>query len=143
MKWGLKEGISIDADSGSPRYVLWCCGGICHEVLTFIQIGCGHTVRLGFFLQDYLHELCTQGSNKILLNTYKSKDILISMSIIRVTNSKSDAMNEICNIARDIFILGLALYLVQKKSDVPSWPTYQPTMSHFSPTMLYLPTYPK
>ena len=44
MKWGLKGGISIDADSGPPRYVLWCCGGICHEVLTFIQIGCGHTV---------------------------------------------------------------------------------------------------
>ena len=44
MKWGLKGGISIDADSGPPRYVLWCCGGICHELLTFIQIGCGHTV---------------------------------------------------------------------------------------------------
>ena len=40
MKWGL----SIDADSGPPRYVLWCCGGICHELLTFFQIGCGHTV---------------------------------------------------------------------------------------------------
>ena len=25
-------------------YVLWCCGGICHQVLTFVQIGCGHTV---------------------------------------------------------------------------------------------------
>ena len=44
MKWGLKGGISIDADSGPPRYVLWCCGGICHQVLTFFQIGCGHTV---------------------------------------------------------------------------------------------------
>ena len=43
-KKGLKGGISIDADSGPPRYVLWCCGGICHEALTFIQIGCGHTV---------------------------------------------------------------------------------------------------
>ena len=31
MKWGLKVGISIDADSGPPRYVLWCCGGICHQ----------------------------------------------------------------------------------------------------------------
>ena len=30
MKWGLKGGISIDADSGPPRYVLWCCGGIWH-----------------------------------------------------------------------------------------------------------------
>ena len=44
MKQGLKGGILIDADSGPPRYVLWCCGGICHQVLTFIQIGCGHTV---------------------------------------------------------------------------------------------------
>ena len=40
----LKGGISIHADFGPPRYVLWCCGGICHEVLTFFQIGCGHTV---------------------------------------------------------------------------------------------------
>ena len=44
MKWGLKGGISIYANSGPPRYVLWCCGSICHEVLTFIQVGCGHTV---------------------------------------------------------------------------------------------------
>ena len=36
----LKGGISIYADFGPPRYVLWCCSGICHEVLTFIQIGC-------------------------------------------------------------------------------------------------------
>ena len=46
MKWGLKGGISIDADSGPPRYVLWCCSGICHQLLTFFQIGCGHTVYL-------------------------------------------------------------------------------------------------
>ena len=45
MKWGLKGGISIDADSRPPRYVLWCCGGICHQLLTFFQIGCGHTVK--------------------------------------------------------------------------------------------------
>ena len=44
MKWGLKRGISIDADSGPPSYVLWCCGSICHQLLTFIQIGYGHTV---------------------------------------------------------------------------------------------------
>ena len=25
-------------------YVLWYCGGICHQVFTFIQIGCGHTM---------------------------------------------------------------------------------------------------
>ena len=41
---GLKGGISIDADSEPPRYVLWCCGGICHQLLTFFQIGSGHTV---------------------------------------------------------------------------------------------------
>ena len=40
----LKGGISIYADFGSPRYVLWCYGGICHQVLTFFKIGCGHTV---------------------------------------------------------------------------------------------------
>ena len=45
MKWGLKDGISIYADSEPPRYVLWCCGCISHEVLTFIQIGCCHTVN--------------------------------------------------------------------------------------------------
>ena len=39
-----ERGVSIDSDSGPPRYVLWCCGGICHQVLTFFQIGCGHTV---------------------------------------------------------------------------------------------------
>ena len=43
---GLKGGISIDADSGPPRYVLWCCGGICHQLLTFFQIGRGHTVDM-------------------------------------------------------------------------------------------------
>ena len=41
---GLKGGISNDADSGPLRYVLWCCGSICHQLLTFIQIGYGHAV---------------------------------------------------------------------------------------------------
>ena len=26
-----------DADSGPPRYVLWCCGGIFHDFLTFFS----------------------------------------------------------------------------------------------------------
>ena len=26
------------------KYVLWCCGGICHQPDTFIKIGSGHTV---------------------------------------------------------------------------------------------------
>ena len=42
QKKRLKGGISINADSSS--YVLWCCGGICHQPDTFIKIGCGHTV---------------------------------------------------------------------------------------------------
>ena len=46
MKWGLKGGISFDADSDPPRYVLWCCDSICHQPDTFIQIGSGHTVYL-------------------------------------------------------------------------------------------------
>ena len=44
MKWGLKGGISMDADSGPPRYVFWYYGGICHEDFTFIQIGSSYTV---------------------------------------------------------------------------------------------------
>ena len=44
MKWGLKGGILIDADSGPPRYVLGLsCGGICQDFFTFIQVGSGHT----------------------------------------------------------------------------------------------------
>ena len=44
--------ISIHADFDPPRYVLWCCSGICHEVLTFIQIGCAHTVS-GWHKRDF------------------------------------------------------------------------------------------
>ena len=51
MKSGLKGGISIYADSGAPRYVLWCCSCICHELLTFFQIGCGHTVPTNIFIE--------------------------------------------------------------------------------------------
>ena len=40
----LKGRILIYADSGPPRYVLWCCVCICYQPLTFIQIGSGHTV---------------------------------------------------------------------------------------------------
>ena len=32
MKWGLKEGNSIDADSKPLGYVLWCCGSKSWEV---------------------------------------------------------------------------------------------------------------
>ena len=40
-----------------PRYVLWCCGGISHQVLTFIQIGCGHTVFCRFPGNSYFSVL--------------------------------------------------------------------------------------
>ena len=39
IKWGLKGGVSIDADSGPLEYVLWCCGSRSWEVFTFFQIG--------------------------------------------------------------------------------------------------------
>ena len=55
MKWGLKGGISTDAESGPPRYVLWCCGGICHQPDTFIQIASGRTVYGCTFLELILH----------------------------------------------------------------------------------------
>ena len=65
-KKGLKGGISIDADSGPPRYVLWCCGGICHQVLTFFQIGCGHTV-CEHFLQFFFWSL---NKEKLLMKLF-------------------------------------------------------------------------
>ena len=45
MKWGLKGEISIDVDSGPPSYVLWCCGGFCHQPDSFFQIVSGHIVN--------------------------------------------------------------------------------------------------
>ena len=38
-----KKGISIDADYGPPRYVLWCYSGIFQDS---IQIGFDHTVAV-------------------------------------------------------------------------------------------------
>ena len=57
MKWGLKGGISIYADSGTPRHVLWCCGGIFHQPDTFIKIGCGHSVKGDIFYEIYFNYL--------------------------------------------------------------------------------------
>ena len=58
---GLKGGISIDADSGPLKYVLWCNGGICHQPDTFIQIGSGHTVLwpLAKRVQNWIVDRCT------------------------------------------------------------------------------------
>ena len=55
MKWGLKGGISIDADSGPPRYVLWSCSVIFHYFLTFVQNGYGRTVISKVFLIYITH----------------------------------------------------------------------------------------
>ena len=41
MYWGLKGGISIDADSGPLDAG---CDSISHEVFNCIQVGSGHTV---------------------------------------------------------------------------------------------------
>ena len=68
MKWGLKGGISIDADSGPPRYVLWCCGGIYHQPDTFIKIGCGHTVLVNIFERIELIKIILFFSEKFQTN---------------------------------------------------------------------------
>ena len=60
-KKGLKGGISIDADSGPPRYILWCCGCICHQPHTFFKIGSDHTV-----LESSNHEF--ESSKNIIPN---------------------------------------------------------------------------
>ena len=43
-----KMGVSIDANSGPLRYVLWYCGSICHQLYTFIQIGESYCGALPF-----------------------------------------------------------------------------------------------
>ena len=45
----MKGGISIDADSGTPWCVLWCCGGICQE---------------DYFYSDWLWPYCEVGAKK-------------------------------------------------------------------------------
>ena len=71
MKWVLKGGISIDADSGPPRYVLWCCGGICHQVLTFIQVGYGHTVKSDFQSQFSMSKIIWIFPNFFFIEEYQ------------------------------------------------------------------------
>ena len=53
-----ERGISINADSGPLRYLLWCCGSRSQEECTFIQIGSSHTVpnQLYFCALVYLNE---------------------------------------------------------------------------------------
>ena len=43
VNFGLRGGILIDTDSGPLRYVLWCCGSICHQLFTF----CGLSAKWG------------------------------------------------------------------------------------------------
>ena len=61
MKLGL---ISIDADSGPSRYVLWWCGSICHQPFTFIQVDSGHTVHKIFSRFTKLFLLCLNSISK-------------------------------------------------------------------------------
>ena len=63
--------------------------------------------------------------------------------VVKIKSTYSKAGNFKINFANFLFFLFSSFYLVQKKWDVPSWPTYQPTMSLLRPTMLDLPTYPK
>ena len=70
MKWGLKGGISIDADSGPPKYEPWCCAGICQDFFTFIQIGSGHTVkRVGNFKYSKC-PVCTLQNSWLFVELY-------------------------------------------------------------------------
>ena len=79
----LKGRISIDADSGPPRYVLWCCNGICHQVLTFFQIGCGRTVSYGVPgsnpVLSYFICVCIRfcGFSPVAISSYVSFPIVI------------------------------------------------------------------
>ena len=57
--------ISIGAVSGAPRYVLWCCGGICQDFFTFFQIGSGHTVFWHFNTSQNLTYVCLVFLKKI------------------------------------------------------------------------------
>ena len=46
MKRGLEGGISIDADSGPLRYVLWCCGSSDHTVTCNLEVGKGKNPKI-------------------------------------------------------------------------------------------------
>ena len=67
MKWGLKVGFQFMLILGllgisTTKYVLWCCGGICHQVFTFIQIGSGAPY-------------CVKGANFLVANFVGVYDI--------------------------------------------------------------------
>ena len=72
MNWGLKGGVSIDADSGPLRYVLWCCGSRSQEEFTFIQIGSGHAVQqLWLWEPNYFYR--QQFTTVIMFTCHQSK----------------------------------------------------------------------
>ena len=76
MKWGLKGGISIDADSEPPRYILWCCGS--QEAFTFILIGYCHTVFRGLFFvcfheQKFIFSFCVHTKKLLNIKVRKSQ----------------------------------------------------------------------
>ena len=105
MKWGLKGGISIYADSGPPRYVLWCCCCICHEVLTFFQIGCGHTVRASVACKNQSFRswlLCKNLNNSILAPKIMegwNNQLYFFCKLLRLCHlSTSDIKKNFCNL---------------------------------------------
>ena len=59
---------------GTP--LLWCRGSICHQFFTFIQIGCGHTVKWYknsrfFELLKHFHHQCATPTSNLLDSSTK------------------------------------------------------------------------
>jgi hypothetical protein len=104
-----KGGISIDADSGPFRNVLWCFGGICHQQDTFIQIGSDHTVGLmcKYFLK-WTENLRTNFWLQFLQKT--KKEIVLNSSLC----SKLDRIKN-------------------KRISLPYVRHYKPRLVHFLP----------
>ena len=75
--WGLKGWISIDADSGPLRYILWCCGSRHQEEFTFIQIGLSHTVS--YFGQRIFYVVSLLEIGIVGINTHARVQLTIPM----------------------------------------------------------------
>ena len=74
MKWGLKGGgISIDADSGPHRYVLWCWGSICHQPFTFFKL----TVAILCYVHFFFSQKEPRGYAKVIGTKYYKHLVMI------------------------------------------------------------------
>ena len=94
----LKGGISIDADSGPPRYVLWCCGGICHQPDTLIKIGSRHTVQCHFI------SVGTNWLNNQMLCQFLTSGNLFLSICTSIPNVKHKAVKSLQQIGQALFI---------------------------------------